>query len=100
MNKAKHRPEFCPAIKTNCVYANHEWRTMSWDRSEPGRKARAEGWTYAPKLENTDNYHLSKHGRPMVWGNLIKVITEGTLEGEEEEEVNQVADSVMLPHKG
>ena len=50
MLKARHRPEFCPAIKTGCPFANHEWRTVTWERSPGGRQAKTEGWTYAPKL--------------------------------------------------
>jgi hypothetical protein len=33
--KSFHRPEYCPALKTNSRYANGSWRDISWDAS-PG----------------------------------------------------------------
>ena len=43
MTKSRHRPEFCPAIKTGCQFVNHGWRIFSWDQSIPGQEARSNG---------------------------------------------------------
>ena len=58
--KAFHRPEFCPALKTNSRYANGLWREFPWDASTGAGLCRKEypGLTYAPK--NDDN------GNPML----------------------------------
>ena len=58
--KAFHRPEFCPALKTNSRYAIGLWREFPWDASTGAGLCRKEypGLTYAPK--NDDN------GNPML----------------------------------
>ncbi len=50
--KSFHRPEYCPALKTNSKYANGLWRESSWD-ALPGTdccRVDYSGLGYAPKM--------------------------------------------------
>jgi hypothetical protein len=55
--KSFHRPEFCPALKTNSRYANGLWREVSWDASPGAELCKREypGLTYAPKNDERGN---------------------------------------------
>jgi hypothetical protein len=55
--KSFHRPEFCPALKTNSKYANGLWRESTWDNSPGADCCRQDypGLGFAPKNDEMGN---------------------------------------------